>query len=170
MELSASESLSRISARHVHGLAWKDVGFDVPTPGHEIDCQELSEALKTRTAFTREEMVLFGLPRLSNESYIKVGEKYFKPVAGQDSRPLTAKDGDEKELVGDANAKIGSTPDTRRERAAVLAEAASRPLTANNGIGDELADGADTKIDSTAYTRLERAAILAEAADRLQVT
>jgi len=121
------------SASRVHGLRWRDVGPSRPAPGHEIECRPLAEALHAGTASSlrREDLARFGLPALTSQSYIKVGDRYFKPLAGAESRPQSAHTSlDAREAAGTSSmpASMLAQPQAigRLERAAILAEAADR--------------------------------------------
>ena len=123
------------SASRVHGLRWRDVGPSRPAPGHEIECRPLAEALHAGTAnsLSREDLARFGLPPLTSQSYIKVGDRYFKPLAGAESRAQSAKTPvHAREAAGNSSvppsmpAQPHALALARLERAAILAEAADR--------------------------------------------
>lgn len=65
------------------GLKWEDIGEKRPATGTEMSCSQLESALHDRTVFTKGELQKFGATRVSFESYIKVGETYFKPSGGE---------------------------------------------------------------------------------------
>jgi hypothetical protein len=60
------------------GVKWKDVGTVEPQTGIEIKNEELAMALQQKRQLTQKEMADFKLPDLSHESYIKVGNTYFR--------------------------------------------------------------------------------------------
>jgi hypothetical protein len=61
-------------------LKWKDVGCKKPSSGTEIKNVLLAAALLTKVEFKEEEWDQFDLGDLSSDSYIKVGNHYFKPA------------------------------------------------------------------------------------------
>ena len=62
------------------GFKWKDLGSEAPRTGTEITNKSLSMALQKRVQFSHEELHELHAVDLSYESYIKVGDKYFKPA------------------------------------------------------------------------------------------
>ena len=133
----------RQSPASAGGLCWQDLGHTAPVPGTEILCDGLAAALRHTVVFTRQELLSLGVPRLSGDSYIKVADRYFKPVVATASRPLSAA------LHGSPLPTPHAADGAGGSRGGGVAEGAA-------GSGGALA-------------RLERAAVLAEAADRLQV-
>jgi hypothetical protein len=63
------------------GLRWKEAGCGKPKRGTEINNALLAAALQQRVEFSEKEFVKFRVVELSDDSYIKVGNKYFKPDA-----------------------------------------------------------------------------------------
>ena len=66
--------------REVLGVAWMDIGPEEPSSGKEILNASLAAELQYRTRFTKKELEQFKSPLLSTKSFIKVGDKYFRPV------------------------------------------------------------------------------------------
>ena len=61
------------------GLRWKNVGFNKPDVGLEINNAALSSALMDgRIEFDKQELAIFNLSEKSYDSYIRVDETYFK--------------------------------------------------------------------------------------------
>ena len=76
-----SAQLTRVASifnRKDPAVKWKDVGTVEPQTGAEIQNQALAVALKQKRQLTQNEMVDFKLHDLSHESYIKVGNTYFR--------------------------------------------------------------------------------------------
>ena len=65
----------------IPGLTWEDVGSERPGTGTEITCEALAHALQQRLEFSEDELDTFQVSALSNDCFIKSGEKYFRPVA-----------------------------------------------------------------------------------------
>jgi hypothetical protein len=63
------------------GRRWKEAGCGKPKKGTEINNAPLAAALQQRVEFSEKELGRFGVIELSDDSYIKVGNKYFKPDA-----------------------------------------------------------------------------------------
>ena len=63
------------------GRRWKEAGCGKPKKGTEINNAPLAAALQQRVEFSEKELGRFGAIELSDDSYIKVGNKYFKPDA-----------------------------------------------------------------------------------------
>lgn len=64
-------------------LRWDDAGPEKPKLGTEISNLKLQSALLVKSEFTKEEWDRFGIDsHLSYNSYIKVGNKYFKTAFG----------------------------------------------------------------------------------------
>ena len=64
------------------GLKWREVGSQKPSKGQEVKNQALAGKLEQQQLeFTKEEWDQFKLPTLSYDSYIKAGNRYFKPAA-----------------------------------------------------------------------------------------
>ena len=61
-------------------MKWENICEAKPTTGIEIDNTELAEALADKKEFTNDELDAFQVSNLSHNSYIKVGDVYFKPV------------------------------------------------------------------------------------------
>jgi len=61
------------------GLRWKNVGFNEPDVGLEINNAALSSALKDgRIEFDKHEFDTFNVSEMSYDSYIRVDQTYFK--------------------------------------------------------------------------------------------
>jgi hypothetical protein len=65
------------------GLKWKDVGSEKPSTGTEIENELLAAALQKQVEFKREEWKKIHAGKLSSDSYIKSGDRYFKPTASE---------------------------------------------------------------------------------------
>jgi hypothetical protein len=63
------------------GLKWKEAGCEKPSQGTEIKNELLSAALQKKNEFKKEEWEKFQIAHLSIDSYIKAGNRYFKPAA-----------------------------------------------------------------------------------------
>ena len=71
------------------GTVWIDVGSKIPTSGKEISCDKLEAGLKAgKTESNKDELESFGVRRElerhhrhGHQSFIKVGETYYKPAA-----------------------------------------------------------------------------------------
>jgi hypothetical protein len=61
------------------GLKWKEAGSEKPSTGTEIQNKFLAAALQKQDEFTQEEWAKFQVAGLSSNSYIKAGDRYFKP-------------------------------------------------------------------------------------------
>jgi hypothetical protein len=61
------------------GLKWKEAGSEIPSTGTEINSELLAAALQKKVEFKKEEWQKFKVTDLSSDSYIKVGNCYFKP-------------------------------------------------------------------------------------------
>ncbi len=62
------------------GLKWKETGSELPATGTEIKNELLAAALQEKVQFTKEEWDKFQVADLSSDSYIKAGNRYFKPA------------------------------------------------------------------------------------------
>jgi GTPase SAR1 family protein len=62
------------------GLKWKGTGSEQPFTGTEIKNELLAAALEKKVEFKKEEWEKFQVADLSTDSYIKAGNRYFKPV------------------------------------------------------------------------------------------
>ena len=84
------------SASNAHGLKWKDLGSQKPPMGTEIVNEALATALKQTLRFRPEELDEFKVGEISDDSYIKVGDTYFQPVAKCVVYPMSAASGTSK--------------------------------------------------------------------------
>jgi hypothetical protein len=75
--ISAKEFKKGWSTSH---LKWKNVGSEKPSTGTEIKNVLLAAALQEKVEFKKEEWNKFDLADLSIDSYIKAGNRYFKPA------------------------------------------------------------------------------------------
>jgi len=66
------------------GLKWVTAGSLKPTDGQEIVNSLLSAALSKEAEFTKAQLKAFKVCGLSQDSFIKAGSKYYKPVNGRD--------------------------------------------------------------------------------------
>jgi hypothetical protein len=64
------------------GHKWQDVGYERPTTGHVVASHALSAAMQYKQNFTEEDLRAMRLDpdSLSYESYVRVLNKYYKPV------------------------------------------------------------------------------------------
>jgi hypothetical protein len=62
------------------GLKWKEAGSEKPSTGTEIKNELLAAALLERVEFKKEEWDKFQVADLFSDSYIKSGDRYFKPA------------------------------------------------------------------------------------------
>ena len=62
------------------GLKWKEAGSEKPSTGTEIKNEFLAAALLERVEFKKEEWDKFQVTNLFIDSYIKAGDRYFKPA------------------------------------------------------------------------------------------
>jgi hypothetical protein len=69
-----------IMRRRFVGLKWKEVGSKKPSTGTEFNNGPLAAALQKQVEFTKEEWERFQVADLSSDSYIKAGDRYFKPA------------------------------------------------------------------------------------------
>jgi len=67
------------------GLSWEEIGPATPETGKEIENLRLSRALQTKHDFSRDEFDKFGILNLSDKSYIKVGQNYFRPAVQEEN-------------------------------------------------------------------------------------
>ncbi len=65
------------------GLKWEEIGVKKPATGIEMSCPQLELALNDKVVFTKSELQKLGASKVSFDSYIKVGEQYYKPVGGE---------------------------------------------------------------------------------------
>jgi hypothetical protein len=65
------------------GLKWEEIGETRPPTGVEMSCPQLQLALTDKVVFTTSELQKLGASKVSFDSYIKVGEKYYKPAGGE---------------------------------------------------------------------------------------
>jgi len=68
------------------GLQWNEIGPKEPLTGTEIENEDLSLALQGKVEFTNEEFDEFQMFDLKEDSYVKVGDTYFKPAAKDPKR------------------------------------------------------------------------------------
>ncbi len=71
------------------GLKWKEAGYQKPSTGTEIKNELLAAALQRKVEFQKEELEKFQVANLSSDSYIKVGHRYFKPIALLNGREIS---------------------------------------------------------------------------------
>ena len=64
------------------GLKWQEVGSEKPALGHQVTNEALARRLEQQQLeFTKEEWGKFKVLALSDDSYIKAGNRYFRPAA-----------------------------------------------------------------------------------------
>jgi len=74
------------------GLNWDDIGPSRPMNCTEIKNEALEAALSTKNKFTQAEFEKFKLPSVSQDSFVQVGDKYFKPVEDKQLQPNEIQD------------------------------------------------------------------------------
>jgi hypothetical protein len=62
------------------GLKWEEIGPNEPETGQEITNESLAVSLQKKVEFRESELDAFEISNLSSDSYIKVGDSYFKPA------------------------------------------------------------------------------------------
>jgi len=62
------------------GLKWKEAGSEKPATGTEIKHALLAAALQEKVEFKKEEWAKFKVAGVCSNSYIKAGDRYFKPA------------------------------------------------------------------------------------------
>ena len=62
------------------GFKWKETDSEASSRGTEFKNESLAKALESQVEFKKEEWDTFEVDNLSNDSYIKVGDTYFKPA------------------------------------------------------------------------------------------
>ena len=62
------------------GLKWERIWSKKQLTGTEISNDALASGLEEKTEFSRKEWEEFGVSNLTHQSYIKAGDKYFKPA------------------------------------------------------------------------------------------
>ncbi len=82
------------------GLKWKDAGHEKPSTGTEIKNELLAAALQKKVKFKKEEWEKFQVAKLCIDSYIKAGNRYFKP-AWTKERQKEKEEKEEKEEGGE---------------------------------------------------------------------
>ena len=68
------------------GLAWTHVGTTRPTRGREITNVALRDSLNRHLCFTEEEWATVEEQEVTEHSFIKVGDTYFKPLSKEATR------------------------------------------------------------------------------------
>ena len=61
-------------------LRWKDAGAERPKDGAELTNAELTAALERGTKLRMEQWAACGIAELRTDSYVKVGDSYFRPA------------------------------------------------------------------------------------------
>ena len=61
-------------------MKWVMFGFEAPKNGVEVRSPALAAALQRKAEFHTEELQAFDLPRLTHDSFIRVGDKFYKPA------------------------------------------------------------------------------------------
>ena len=74
------------------GLRWVKLISSKAPSGTRITNARLAEGLQTKVRFSRAEFEQFGLSELSQEAFIEVNGKYYKPVVDQKLRPHEVQD------------------------------------------------------------------------------
>ena len=74
------------------GLKWEDIGTSKPSKGVELHNTALLLALANKMEFTPQEFDLFQIIGLRSDSFIKCGNKFFRPTEDETPTPLTAKE------------------------------------------------------------------------------
>ncbi len=82
-ELQEKMELNRKKCKIIRlalGLKWKETGSEKPATGTEIKSKLLAAALQEKVEFKIEEWDKFQVTDPSSDSYIKAGNRYFKPA------------------------------------------------------------------------------------------
>lgn len=87
-EDNTTRGASREHEGQVLGLKWKEVDEEEAATAQPISNPRLAEALERKSEFTQEELFEMQVSNLSQDSYIMVGERYYKPV-GKEQGPMT---------------------------------------------------------------------------------
>jgi hypothetical protein len=98
------------------GLKWVEVGGKRPESGTQIKSAGLVVSLKRhQRAFTREDLRKFGVTHVGASSYIKVGQRYFRPAFENVNRALvkTAHQRGAKRMQVDAVSHVKQVQDTQ---------------------------------------------------------
>ena len=77
---SAQSSRGGAAADTAVGLKWIMFGFEAPKNGVEVRSPALAAALQRKAEFHTEEIQSFDLPHLTRDSFIRVGDKFYKPA------------------------------------------------------------------------------------------
>ena len=88
-----AEAAGARQMRGVMGTHWEKIGLDEPGSGTPVANVGLAAALQRRLNFSEDEVHAFGLGgrTLSHSSYIKAGNKYYRPArAPEDAAPTVA--------------------------------------------------------------------------------
>ena len=67
------------------GLKWEGIGSEKPSRGNELHEETLASGLQGKQEFSKEEWDKFKVAHLTSDSYIKVGDNYFKPAGASDT-------------------------------------------------------------------------------------
>ncbi len=80
---SSIKSASSQTSDHttIFGLKWKEAGSEKPSTGTEIKNELLAAAVQEKVEFKKEEWEDFKVADLSTDSYVKAGNRYFRPAA-----------------------------------------------------------------------------------------
>ena len=79
-QVTADQADESKFGQYALGSKWKEVGSQKPTKGTLINNEALTTNLQQKTDFSLQELRAFNVGKLSCDSYIKVGDKYFKPA------------------------------------------------------------------------------------------
>jgi len=74
------ETAERVILSPILGAKWEKVNSEKPSHGIEIENELLASALLGKSEFNGQEWEMFNVSELSYDSYIKVGDLYFKPA------------------------------------------------------------------------------------------
>ena len=99
------------------GLKWKETGSETPATGTEIKNELLAAAQQEKVArgskkllfeFKNEDWNTFQVSDLSSDSYIKAGNRYFKPADAKDTGQAPQLERNLTELASKSQLKDGS--------------------------------------------------------------
>jgi hypothetical protein len=98
------------------GLQWKEVGSQKPSMGTEIKNDVLAAVLQEKVdfqkvEFKKEEWETFQVSNLSSDSYIKVGNRYFKPAVNVLGRNMLGSAAIPYRITVDVPSKVFMTKD-----------------------------------------------------------
>jgi ankyrin repeat protein len=82
-DIDLSSALVKALKTYTLGLKWEGTGSEKQSTGTEIENDVLAAALQEKVEFKKEEWETFQVVDLSSDSYIRVGNRYFKPAGAE---------------------------------------------------------------------------------------